>query len=173
MPIFPLDPEPLGARRVSNPEPETGPGPKPLIAPAAAKAVGAIAAVVLAVTVLAFFLLRRSGPPLADVAGDPLLVQGQEVYLARCAGCHGEKGRGDGPTARSTQGPPPGDFTAARWKHGNTPADVLAVIRDGVPGTNMSGFARFRILGDDDIRAVAAYLFHLHGSAVPADFRAP
>jgi cytochrome c oxidase cbb3-type subunit 3 len=138
-----------------------------------AMAIGAIAAVVVAVTALAFFFLRSSGPPPAEVAGDPLLDRGYEVYMARCAGCHGEKGRGDGPTARSVTGPRPGDFTAAQWKHGNTPKEVLAVIRDGVPGTNMSGFARFRVLDDDDIRAVAAYVFRLHGSEVPPEFRAP
>lgn len=158
---------------MSNPESESSPGSRPLIEASAAKAIGAIAAVVIAVTVLAFFLLRKSGPTPAEVAGDPLLARGYEVYMARCAGCHGEQGRGDGPTARSVSGPPPGDFTAAQWKHGNAPGQVLAVIRDGVPGTNMSGFARFRILDDDDIRAVASYVFRLHGSAVPAAFRAP
>jgi hypothetical protein len=50
---------------------------------------------------------------------------------------------------------------------------VLAVVRDGVPDTNMSGFGKYHVLGDDDILAVTAYVFHLNGKTVPAKLRAP
>ena len=36
-------------------------------------------------------------PPPPEVAADPLLVRGREIYLDRCASCHGPSGRGDGP----------------------------------------------------------------------------
>ena len=145
----------------------------PLITPGAAKLVGGIAAMLVVLAVLAFALSPRSAPPPADVAADPWLARGREVFLSRCASCHGEKGRGDGPIARRISGPPPGDLTSGRWKHGGRPGEVLAVVRDGVPGTNMTGFGKYHVMGDDDIRAVAAYVFHLSGSAVPPELLPP
>ena len=56
---------------------------------------------------MAFGVFRRgAGPPPAAIAGDPLLVEGREVYLSRCVSCHGEAGRGDGPIAKGLAGPP-------------------------------------------------------------------
>jgi cytochrome c oxidase cbb3-type subunit III len=158
---------------VTTTEPQRMPDEPPLISPAAAQIVGGIAAALVVLAALVFALSRRSEPPPAEIAADPWLARGREVYLSRCASCHGEKGRGDGPIARSVPGLPPGDLTGGRWKHGGKPEQVLAVVRDGVPETNMTGFGKYHVLGDDDIRAVTAYVFHLNGGAVPAELRAP
>ena len=114
----------------------------------------------------AFWLLQPSAsPPPPAIAGDPLLVEGREVYLARCLSCHGPSGRGDGPIARGLAGPPVGDLTDAQWKHGDRPEEVLAVVAQGVRDTAMPGWKS--TLSDRDLRAVTAYVYYLAGRAVP------
>ena len=119
----------------------------------------------------ALWLLRPTvSPPPAAIAGDPLLVQGREVFLARCVSCHGNSGRGDGPIAKGLNGPPVGDLTDAQWKHGDSPDQVLAVVAKGVPNTAMPPWSS---LGDHALRAVTAYVYSLAGRPVPAALRAP
>ncbi len=117
---------------------------------------------------LAFAMLRPTASPPPEIAGDPILVRGREVFLDRCAGCHGQTGKGDGPTARGLAGPPVGNLTDAEWKHGDKPGDVLNVILNGVRDTQMAGWGRY--LGPDDVKAVAAYVYHLGGRRVPEPF---
>jgi cytochrome c oxidase cbb3-type subunit III len=120
---------------------------------------------------IAFALLRRgAGPPPKEIAADPLLVAGREVYQYRCVSCHGASGRGDGPTASSLAGPRPRDFTGP-WKYGDRPEDALRVIARGVPGTAMAGWANS--YGPGQLRAVAAYVYYLAGRPVPEPLRAP
>ena len=122
--------------------------------------------------VLAYTLSRKpAGPPPAAIAGDPLLVRGRTIYQARCLSCHGEAGRGDGPTAKSLLGPPVGDFTDATWKHGDRPEQVVGVVARGVDKTAMSAWGG--VLDDPDLRAVSAYVYYLAGRPVPAELRAP
>ena len=110
-------------------------------------------------------------PPPPAIAGDPLLVEGREIYLARCVSCHGESGRGDGPIAKGLAGPPVGDLKAAQWKHGESPDQVLAVVGQGVRDTAMPAWKS--ILSDRAVRAVTAYVYHLAGRPVPQALRAP
>ena len=119
-----------------------------------------------------FSLLRAPvSPPPAAIAGDPLLVEGRETYLARCVSCHGESGRGDGPIAKGLAGPPVGDLKAAQWKHGDRPDQVLAVIAQGVRDTAMSPWKS--TLSDRALHAVTAYVYHLAGRPVPPALRGP
>ena len=92
-----------------------------------------------------------------------------QVGAAGCTGCHGQTGRGDGPTARTLTGPPVGNLTDAEWKHGDRPGDVLDVILNGVRDTAMNGWGPY--LPAHDARAVAAYVYHLGGRVVPPAFR--
>jgi alcohol dehydrogenase (cytochrome c) len=57
--------------------------------------------------------------------------QGQVVFNQQCAVCHGA-------TAEGGSAP---DLTNPRWHAQRTDAELHAVIRDGVPGTAMPGFA--------------------------------
>lgn len=126
----------------------------------------------IALGALAFVGLRRgAGPPPAAIAGDPLLVEGREIYLARCTSCHGVTGKGDGPIGRSLAGPAPRDLTAPHWKHGDDPEQALGVVTQGVKDTAMAGWGS--TLGPEGTRAVTAYVYHLAGRPVPERLRQP
>jgi cytochrome c oxidase cbb3-type subunit 3 len=166
-PSFISHPPPKGSALSESPE-----EPAPGIEPRAARAVWVGLAVLILGAVLALTLLRKPAePPPPDVARDPLLRAGREVYLDRCVSCHGSKGKGDGPIARGLSGPPVGDLSDARWKHGDRPEQVRAVIADGVKSAAMPGWKGS--LTPDQIDAVSAYVYYLAGREVPPDLRAP
>lgn len=120
-----------------------------------------------------FYALFRPkiAPPPPEVAKDPLLTAGREVYLDRCVSCHGIAGKGDGAIAKSLSGPAPKDLTHTPWKHGDRAADVLRVVSEGVNGSSMPGWGSS--LGPEKTKAVAAYVFYLARRPVPDEFRAP
>ena len=121
---------------------------------------------------LSYNLLKTSAsPPPPEIASDTLLVEGRELYLARCVSCHGPSGKGDGPIAKGLSGPPVGNFTDATWKHGDRPEQVLAIVSKGVPNTAMPGWTG--TFGPRELRAVSAYVFYLAGRKVPSEYRAP
>ena len=120
--------------------------------------------------VLASYLLgRRSEPIPKEIAGDPLLVRGREIYLDRCVSCHGPSGRGDGPLAKGLTGPPPRNLALDPWKHGDRPEQVLAVLANGVKDAQMPGWSG--TYGPDDLKAVAAYVYQIAGKPVPDALR--
>ena len=91
---------------------------------------------------VAFRMLSKPPePPPPEVAKDAFLTQGRAIYLSRCANCHGNDGRGDGPIAKDLIGPPVGNLTDNEWKHGDRPDQVLGVIAKGVPSTRMAGWS--------------------------------
>lgn len=89
---------------------------------------------------------RAQAGPSEDSAPAALRQQGQEIYQLRCAQCHGEEGRGDGPAAEFLL-PRPRDFTQGQYKIRSTASgelptdqDLLQVISRGMPGTSMPGW---------------------------------
>jgi len=75
---------------------------------------------------------------------DAVLSLGQAVYERRCAGCHGVKGDGNGPSAKFLD-PKPRDFTKGLFKFRSTKgkdslpsdADLYVTITHGLWGTSM------------------------------------
>ncbi len=121
---------------------------------------------------VSYQLLKKPlGPPPPEVARDPLLTAGRLIYFARCATCHGSDGRGDGPIAANLPGPAVGNLTDNDWKHGDRPDQVIAVIRDGVANTRMTGWSN--AIDPPEIRAVAAYVYYLAKRPAPEELRKP
>jgi mono/diheme cytochrome c family protein len=121
---------------------------------------------------IALYLLRPNlGPPPAEIADDPFLVEGRAVYFSRCISCHGPAGKGDGPTAKILSGPPPRDLTASEWKHGDDPERVLSVVSQGVRDTAMPGWKG--ILTDAQVREVTGFVYYLGKRNVPDALRTP
>ncbi len=111
-------------------------------------------------------------PPRPEFTAD-LISQGHNVFVTMgCAPCHGETGRGDGPSAQglidSNGYPlPPADFTTGVFKAGRTSEDLYRTILVGVPGTPMPSFeaamnAGIKVEGldpsTDMVWAMVAYL---------------
>ncbi len=117
----------------------------------------------------AFVFRPEPGPPPEEIADDPLLAEGHRLYQMRCVSCHGATGRGDGPIAESIGPNKPGNLASGEFKHGDQPEQVLGVIANGVPGTNMAGWRD--AFDEDERRALAAYVYYLAGKEVPAVLR--
>lgn len=87
------------------------------------------------------------------------VTAGRDLYARSCAGCHGEGGRGDGPSAAGFA-TKPADLVDGRLMNG-LPDEFLAnVILNGGPAEGlaptMPGFRGH--LGDDQVRQVIAYV---------------
>ena len=89
-------------------------------------------------------------------------IDGQTVYLERCAFCHGENGDGNGPVARYLR-PRPRDFTLGQFRFRTTASgelplreDVIAIVKTGVRGTAMPRWEG--VLSDGEVEAVVDYL---------------
>jgi mono/diheme cytochrome c family protein len=96
----------------------------------------------------------RPAAAVAAASADPRVV-GPQVYLRRCSVCHGE--RGDGFShARSALSMSPRDFTSDRAQLELTREYMIAIVRDGRPGTPMVG--RAQQLSQFQIEAVVDYV---------------
>ena len=106
------------------------------------------------------------------VAAKRETMEGVELYKTRCAVCHGERGAGDG-VAADLMYPKPRDFSLALFKYKTssgllppTDEDLFRTIKEGLPGTAMSGWGiegRAR-LSDAQIRCSP---FELHICLLP------
>ena len=87
--------------------------------------------------------------PVAAAASDPAARErGRKIFVGTCAGyCHVASGHGLGNAP---------DLLDCEWRHGGGDEQILAVIRGGVPGTPMLGFAGK--LPDVDLLRLLAYL---------------
>ena len=86
------------------------------------------------------------------------------VYLENCAQCHGERGKGDGPSRQSMtpKEPPPANFTDADFMSGLSPFKVFNTATFGIDKTAMASFAA---LPEDQRWQVAFYVMALRFAA--------
>jgi cytochrome c oxidase cbb3-type subunit 2 len=70
----------------------------------------------------------------------PLVASGRAMYKkAGCPECHGERGKGDGPSARDLR-IKPADLTQRPLKGGATPQDLYRTLMTGLDGTPMPSY---------------------------------
>jgi high-affinity iron transporter len=69
-------------------------------------------------------------------ASDADRLEGEGLFLQRCASCHGTAGAGDGPMADALTRLP-ADVGSFVWQVEKSDAQIAQAIRDGIPGTAM------------------------------------
>lgn len=74
------------------------------------------------------FLIAIVFAACAKEAGEP--ATGREIYVQRCAACHGLDGKGDGPLAAELRTPPT-DLTTIARRHGRFDERAVAAAIDG------------------------------------------
>ncbi|MBI2893611.1 MAG: c-type cytochrome [Deltaproteobacteria bacterium] len=127
-------------------------------------------------------LFAREGHPVAipDPPGDlsSLATRGRAVFQRmQCYQCHGQGGRGDGPssaTLKDDWGVPsrPFDFTrGARMRGGSMPRDIYRTFMTGVDGTPMPSFADS--VPEDERWPLVAYVMSLSRGGARAPTRGP
>jgi high-affinity iron transporter len=82
------------------------------------------------------------------------LLEGEGLYLQRCASCHGAVGTGDGALARSLTKLPP-ELGSMAWQAEHSDEEIAAAVRDGIPGSAMPPA---RDLTPEQAAGVAAYV---------------
>jgi mono/diheme cytochrome c family protein len=102
--------------------------------------------------VLAGPVLAADAPPAKAPA-----VNAAELYQAKCQACH----MADGNSPIEDM-----NFADGKWKHGSKPAEVVATITEGAPGTAMLPFKEQ--LTAAEIKALAAYVRAFDKSLAPA-----
>ncbi len=98
------------------------------------------------------------------------IARGKEVYARmKCADCHGETGKGDGPSAKTLKDDDGNrilryDFTrGGRMKGGSLPADVYRTFSTGLDGTPMPSY--LDVLPEEDRWRLTYYVLSLGESA--------
>ncbi len=102
--------------------------------------------------------------PIPDppAATPELLARGKELYkVAKCWQCHGNEGRGDGPSADQLKDDfkfpiRPADFTKGQFKGGSNVADIYRTMTAGLDGTPMPSFVDS--MKDDERWAISYYV---------------
>jgi mono/diheme cytochrome c family protein len=102
---------------------------------------------------LVLYGLAYSNEPL-EIASQPDIEQGRDIYRKHCQECHGAEGRGDGPRA-AMLAPRPGNLVSAATST-KTDEELLAILVQGVPRTAMRGWSDQ--LSNDERRNVLAYV---------------
>ena len=97
---------------------------------------------------------------LAVAARPDEVAEGARVYAGKCAACHAADGGGNiGP-----------NLADDAWVHGGTIDAIYATVNNGVLAKGMPAWGK--LLKDDEMREVVAYVWTLHGTS-PAKPKAP
>ena len=77
------------------------------------------------------------------VATPEILAYGAKVFKTNCALCHGNEGKGDGPSAGGMN-PKPRNLVEGKWTQGDNLTDHFNVVTNGIKGTSMASFGHFK-----------------------------
>jgi cytochrome c oxidase cbb3-type subunit I/II len=111
------------------------------------------------------------GLPTPPPATPALLARGKALYQkAKCWECHGDTGKGDGPSANQLTDDfdlpiRPADFTKGQFKGGSHVTDVFRTMTLGLDGTPMPSFADS--MSDDERWAIPHYVLSFSAWADP------
>ncbi len=117
---------------------------------------------------------EKPEPPLVatvPAARAELIARGRDLYAsAKCWECHGEHGRGDGPSAAQLKDDldrpiRPTDLARGQLKGGAHVADVFRTMTNGLDGTPMPSFAD--TMTDEERWAISYYVLSLSAWADP------
>lgn len=81
----------------------------------------------------------------------------RDLYVARCARCHGPSGEGSRRPA----------LKVAALERANDPDSLVALLRHGIPGTEMAAIAQ-ETVADEPLRGLAVYVLGLRTKAQDA-----
>lgn len=86
---------------------------------------------------------KGSEPPSGDpwVSTSAWIAQGQQVYKANCAVCHGDGGKGDGPGSGGLAR----NLVEGQWKVGGDSVTLFKTVAGGISGTTMVGFSHIPV----------------------------
>ena len=79
---------------------------------------------------------NHDGAQTAAITADAR-AQAAEIFTSRCATCHGEQGRGNGPAAANLN-PPPINFHSRKWQRSVTDARIAQAIVQGGKAVGLS-----------------------------------
>ena len=102
----------------------------------------------------------------------PSVSQGRQLYTANgCASCHGQDGRGDGPTARYLMVAPVDLHDASQFQHGTSEDAIAKTLAQGISMEHPSALLeathhmllmpQFDHLTETERRSIARYLISL------------
>ena len=92
----------------------------------------------------------RPNPREGDAAA---IAAGKDLFVSKCATCHGESADGKGPAAIALDPPPASFVDPTRWA-ANTPGTRQWIIQNGIQGTGMVPPG----ITEDEAWSVLAYL---------------
>ncbi len=97
-------------------------------------------------------------PPPAPAPAPAQLEAGKQLFLARCAACHGQAGNSDGPVGKALK-PTPQRFTDALWGARVTDEEIATAIKAGGAAVKKSpAMPAHKDLNDEQVRSLVAFV---------------
>ncbi|MBX3016879.1 MAG: c-type cytochrome [Bdellovibrionaceae bacterium] len=77
------------------------------------------------------------------VANEDMVAHGKKLFAQNCALCHGNEGKGDGPSGAALN-PKPRNLVTGGWKKGGGFIGHFNAITEGIEGSSMASYAHFK-----------------------------
>lgn len=77
------------------------------------------------------------------VTSPDMIAHGKKVFQTNCAICHGNEGKGDGPSGMGLN-PKPRNLVEGKWTQGEGAISHYKVLQNGIPGGSMASFKHFK-----------------------------